>query len=433
MDWLPVLLAVVALYGVIALIIRQKGYFSDHIAFYGPIIAIKSMKVGFFDRFRKYSSFLRLYATFGVVMVIVISVAMTLLLFLSLTYTFAVRPPPTGIYAPQNILLIPGLNEYIPSTIAVWVAFVITIAVHEFGHGILSRVENIRVKSIGALLFVLPIGFFVEPDEEELNQTKGMKKIRMFGAGITNNLVIGGACFLVMILLMSLVTPVTGPVIGGVYQNYSAQQAGVPGFSLIQAVNGNAISSPADVSALLNASRPGDPLTLTIEHEGVVTDYQLILSEWPEGLGNRTSGFMGVTYYDPALVLDGIGESISPVGFLRFLTVPFDIAGFGNPLRILAFDTDAQQFYIVPFAGFFGLVHFLFWCGWINISVGIFNAIPMVPLDGGYILKEGVDRLFERRGIGKYSMYVVTFISTLMIVILLSLIMLPYLFSITAV
>jgi membrane-associated protease RseP (regulator of RpoE activity) len=56
----------------------------------------------------------------------------------------------------------------------------------------------------------------------------------------------------------------------------------------------------------------------------------------------------------------------------------------------------------------------------------------MVPLDGGYILKEGVDRLFERRGIGKYSPFVVTFISTLMIVILLSLIMLPYLFSITA-
>ncbi len=142
---------------------------------------------------------------------------------------------------------------------------------------------------------------------------------------------------------------------------------------------------------------------------------------------------MGITYYDPALVLDGIGTSISPVGFLRFVTVPFDIAGTGNPFRILAFDTAAQQFYTVPFAGFFGIIHFLFWCGWINISVGLFNAIPMVPLDGGYILKEGVDRLFERRGIGKYSPYVVTFISTLMIVILLSLIMLPYLFSITAV
>jgi membrane-associated protease RseP (regulator of RpoE activity) len=433
MDWLLVLLAALALYGVIAFFIRQKGYFAEHIMFYGPIMAIKTMKVGFFDRFRKYSTFLRAYATFGVLMVIVISVVMTILLLLSLTYTFAVRPDPTGIYAPQNILLIPGLNEYVPSTLAVWLAFVVTIAIHEFGHGILSRVENIRVKSMGALLFILPIGFFVEPDEEELNQARGMKKIRMFGAGITNNIVVGGLCFIVMILLMGLVTPVAGPVIGGVYQNYSAEQAGIPGYSLIHAVNGNLVSTPADVAAILNTTRPGDPLTLTVEHQGVVSDYQLTLSEWPEDLGERTTGFMGVTYYDPSLVLDTIGNSISPIGLLRFLTVPFDIGGFGNPLRILALDTAAEEFYLVPFAGFFGIIHFLFWCGWINISVGLFNAIPMVPLDGGYILKEGVDRIFERRGIGKYSLYVVTFISTLMIVILLSLIMLPYLFSLTAI
>jgi membrane-associated protease RseP (regulator of RpoE activity) len=236
-----------------------------------------------------------------------------------------------------------------------------------------------------------------------------------------------------MVLLMGLVTPVTGPVIGGVYQNYSAEQAGVPAYSFIHAVNGEPVRSQAEISALLNASRPGDPLTLTVGHEGVIADYQLTLSEWPQDTGNRTSGFMGITYYDPALILDGIGNSISPIGLLRFLTVPFDFTGSENPFRILAFDTAAQQFYTVPFAGFFGIIHFLFWCGWINISVGLFNAIPMVPLDGGYILKEGVDRLFERRGIGKYSPYVVTFISTLMIVILLSLIMLPYLFSITAV
>jgi membrane-associated protease RseP (regulator of RpoE activity) len=433
MDWLLLLVVVVAVYGLIALIIRERGYFSDHIAFYGPIIAIKSMKVGFFDWFKKYSSFLRMYATFGVVMVVVISIAMTILLFLSLTLTFAVRPPPTGMYAPQNILLIPGVNDYIPSTIAVWLAFVVAIAIHEFGHGILSRVENITVKSIGALLFVIPIGFFVEPDEDELNQTRGMKKVRMYGAGITNNIVIGGVCILVMVLLMGFVTPVTGPVIGGVYQNYSAEQAGVPAYSLIHAVNGEPVRSQAEISALLNASRPGDPLTLTVGHEGVIADYQLTLSEWPQDTGNRTSGFMGITYYDPALILDGIGNSISPLGLLRFLTVPFDFTGSENPFRILAFDTAAQQFYTIPFAGFFGVIHFLFWCGWINISVGLFNAIPMVPLDGGYILKEGVDRLFERRGIGKYSPYVVTFISTLMIVILLSLIMLPYLFSITAV
>ena len=48
-------------------------------------------------------------------------------------------------------------------------------------------------------------------------------------------------------------------------------------------------------------------------------------------------------------------------------------------------DTAAQECYTVPWPGP-SIIHFLFWCGWINICVA-FNAIPMVPLDGGYILK----------------------------------------------
>ncbi|OPX70668.1 MAG: Peptidase family M50 [Methanoregulaceae archaeon PtaB.Bin056] len=71
-------------------------------------------------------------------------------------------------------------------------------------------------------------------------------------------------------------------------------------------------------------------------------------------------------------------------------------------------------------------MHLLFWCAWININVGIFNAIPMVPLDGGYILKEGVERLFERKGLSKYALPVVSFISSLMLVMLISIIFLPY-------
>ena len=144
----------------------------------------------------------------GVAAVIIVSVFITVMLFISVRYTLLVQPEPTGIYKPQNILLLPGINEYVPSTLAVWLAFIITIAVHEFGHAILCRVENIKVKTMGVLVAVIPIGFFVEPDEEELDRTRGMAKIRMFGAGITNNLVVGFSCFILLILCMGLVVPV---------------------------------------------------------------------------------------------------------------------------------------------------------------------------------------------------------------------------------
>lgn len=408
---------------------REKSVW-DSIVFYGPVLAIKTDRVGFFDRYIRYTPILRVYATLGVVMVALISTGIAAILFLSVRLTFLFRPEPTGIYAPQNIFLIPGINEYVPSTVAVWFAFVLTIAIHEWGHGILCRVENITVRSMGALVAVIPIGFFVEPDEQELEKSRGMPKIRMFGAGITNNIVVGTICFVALILLFGMVVPTGNPVIAGVYKNYSAWDAGVPAPSVITAVNGIPVASRDDVSRILNATRPGDQVTLTLDAGGEVRDYALVLSEWPEELGLHHSGFMGISYYDGAAIKEGVRESLSFPGLIRFLTIPFDPTAAGQALRVLAFETPETRFYEEPFPGFWGLVHVLFWCAWININVGIFNAIPMVPLDGGYILKEGVERLFERWGLSKYAIPVVSLVSSVMVVMLLALVLLPYLLHI---
>jgi membrane-associated protease RseP (regulator of RpoE activity) len=430
MNWILLIIFLIAAYAAIAYYIHSRKLWEDHITFYGPILAIKTNRVGFFDKFTAFRTFFRIYGTTGVIAVIIVSVFITFMLFISVRYTLLVQPEPTGIYKPQNILLIPGLNEYVPSTLAVWLAFIITIAVHEFGHGILCRVENIKVKTMGALIAIIPIGFFVEPDEEELDKTKGMAKVRMFGAGITNNLVVGFSCFFLLILCMGLVTPVSQPVIHGVYKDYPAASAGIPPGSIVTAVNGVPVNSRADVSTILNTTKPGNTLTLTVEKDKIVKDYPLTLTAWPGDTPDRTSGFMGVEYYDGAAVMSVIGGMLSPIGFFQFLIVPFANDSGVQFLRILAFETPDTIYYQVPFEGFWGVVHLLFWCAWININVGIFNAIPMIPLDGGYIFKEGVDRLLDRRGLLKYSSYVSSAVSYLMLIVLVSLIALPYLLHI---
>ncbi|MEN6442637.1 MAG: hypothetical protein WC391_01135 [Methanoregula sp.] len=48
-------------------------------------------------------------------------------------------------------------------------------------------------------------------------------------------------------------------------------------------------------------------------------------------------------------------------------------------------------------------------------------------MEGNIIKKEGVDRLLDRRGLIKYSGYVVSAVSYVMIMVLMSLIVLPYL------
>jgi membrane-associated protease RseP (regulator of RpoE activity) len=311
-----------------------------------------------------------------------------------------------------------------------------------------------------------------------------MPKARMFGAGITNNLVFGFSCFVLLILMMGMVVPAQQPVIYGVYKNYPAENAGVPSESVIRYIeitntspyDGNVsvvlnpnsksewsfndtestpetgsllnlatgnttsstghlvspavrvpVSSREQVSTLLNATKPGDRIVLGVEKNDVINDYPLNLSHWPTEAGARESGFMGITYYDGALVKSSVGGLLSPVGFFQFLIIPFGNDQGTQFLRIIAFETTDTRFYQVPFAGFWGVIHLLFWCAWININVGIFNAIPMVPLDGGYIFKVGVDRLLERRGLIRFSGHIVSAVSYVMIVVLMSLIFLPYL------
>ena len=429
MDWILILIFLVAAYALVAYHIHANRLFADHIIFYGPIMAIKTKRVQFFDKFTAFRTFFRIYGTIGVVAVVIVSVLITLMLFLSVRYTLLLQPEPTGIYEPQNILLIPGINQYVPSTIAVWLAFVITIGIHEFGHAILCRVENIKVRGMGALVAVIPIGFFVEPDEDELDKTKGMPKVRMFGAGITNNLVFGFACFIIMILMFGLVVPlVNQPMIHGIYKGYPADRSGVPVDSVVTAINGVPVMTRADISTILNSTQPGDAAVLTIQKGEAVKDYSLTLAPWPkEYHSTATSGFMGVEYYDGSSIKSVVGSMLSPIGFIQFLVIPFTNDSGSRFLRILAFDTPDTGYYQAPFFGFWEIIHLLFWCAWININVGIFNAIPMVPLDGGYIFKEGVDRLLDRRGLIKYSGYVVSGVSYVMVVVLTSLIVLPYL------
>ena len=191
-----------------------------------------------------------------------------------------------------------------------------------------------------------------------------------------------------------MVMPGNQPIIHGLYQEYPAYNASVPQGSVVTAINGQEVSSRADVSRLLNTTKPGEAIILSTTKNGLASTYTFTLAAWPAEYGNnQTSGFMGVESYDGSSVKSAVGAMLSPLGFFEFLIVPFASGDGMQYLRILAFDSPDTAYYQVPFTGFWDMIHLLFWCAWININVGLFNAIPMIPLDGGYILKEGVDRL----------------------------------------
>ena len=283
---------------------------------------------------------------------------------------------------------------------------------------------------MGVLFAVIPIGAFVEPDEEDVDTTKGMPKIRMFGAGITNNIVVGLTCFVVMALLLGIASPVAVPFVQGVYKDYAADEAGVEANSVITGVNGIAVSSINEVSGILDTTRPGDKIVLLVQKDESISEYELALDEWPEELGQRETGFMGIYYYDSTRVEQLFNNLIHPVGLLILMYVPIDTVLTGDQLMmgILAFDSPQAIAWEVPFDGYWGVIQILFWCGWFNLAVGTFNAVPMVPLDGGYIMQEGITRFFERRNVKSVAPYIVKGISTFMLFVIVSIILIPYLF-----
>jgi membrane-associated protease RseP (regulator of RpoE activity) len=218
MDWLLIATALIGVYSLLMLPLQNsEAWRKRGITTWGPIplaIFFRTTKgLNLLDRLGQFKGFWRVLASAGVPLVI-LSMVYFLAILLLMTYLMIQQPPePSSYNAPRNILLIPGLNEYIPFVWG-WIALFVTMVVHEFAHGILSRVEGVRVKSMGIITFlVAPIAAFVEPDEVELFGSKEKPpvvskgaRIRILSAGVISN-------FLVAFLAMALFF---GPVIGSI-------------------------------------------------------------------------------------------------------------------------------------------------------------------------------------------------------------------------
>ena len=90
MDWIPLIAILITAYAAIAYYIHSRKLWEDHITFYGPILALKTNRVGFFDKFAAFRTFFRIYGTSGVIAVIIVSILITFMLFISVRYTLLV-------------------------------------------------------------------------------------------------------------------------------------------------------------------------------------------------------------------------------------------------------------------------------------------------------------------------------------------------------
>src|SRR5204862_6220611 len=125
--------------------------------------------------------------------------------------------------------------------------------------------------------------------------------------------------------------------------------------------------------------------------------YSVILTERRADTGRAVLGIlafdMDTSFYHPLTNPDRFNGI--PGAVLSYISLPFQGR---SPI-----DEPTVRFYrvtglaaAVPGPLFWLLVNTAYWLFWLNAMLGATNALPAVPLDGGYIFKDGVEGLLSR-------------------------------------
>ncbi len=499
--YLTLVLYIFLIYWLIVAVLNRKGILQKYnISAFGPFLMIRTRRGDkLLERLAKGAireRFWRSYANIGTVLVLIAMTSMSILVLLGAYATFMVQPEPTELHEPRNWLLIPGLNEFIP--LCAWIGFVVALVVHELSHAILSTVEKIKVKSMGLLVAVIPIGAFAEPDSEQLfgekkkrsgektieeNETGGVEKerkrvatarerTRILSAGVTSNFFVALIAFSLFFAILYSVQPVgdtvlyvynvaggspaeklgiesetfitmvdgsktksveemnkamgekdeifltvlnkkgkereiavkggyesAGVAIAWVEEGLPAAKAGLKDGMSITRMDNMSINSYEDFREFLNHTIPGQVIEVQTKEKTFIVE----LGEWPYG----KRGYLGVFIANNPLgmavmefptkgyleYLRGIPSSLvslSPGGWLLLtampvLPLPLGFSSF-NPLLSHLYEPVGAASFLG--GGIFIIADVLFWIGWINFYVGLFNCLPAIPLDGGYVFRE---------------------------------------------
>lgn len=370
----------------------------------------------------------RLWNAFGDLAIVVTLLGMVLMVLVLLLTLWVSLRPDSGIepLGASEILVIPGVNPFVPLWYGL-IALAVTLVVHEGGHGILARANGMRLKSLGLLIAVIPIGAFVEPDEDDVKAAPRRRRLRVFAAGPAVNLLFAAIFLAGFVTMTSSVAAVPGVHIALTSRDAPADQAGIaPGDSLI-AMGGTALAGWEDFEDRMALRSPGDTVTFDINDgtskavtlasywtEALDDDTrEAILAEEPEAMAlcnarlepDPSSGaecaerlqdraFMGVVPLLPQQVawLDNPFAQ-NGVAFLQIISLPIGEVR-GQPF----FSVYLPSFFETPFDAdfFWPIATLFFWVFWINLMVGLTNILPIGILDGGHIFRDAVGGAVSR-------------------------------------
>jgi len=334
--------------------------------------------LGFIDRIarsskRAWISYGTFAAVSGLVMMGFIFVTIVLNLIVMLT---------TPVRAPGVMLVYPGLIPWLP--IVPWlIAVGLLLVFHEFSHGIMLRAQGLRTKSMGAMLLVVLFGAFVEPDEKELEKAAPSKRMRVYAVGSMANVLLA---LLTLGIILLLLTPKPGVYVWASAKEYAEN---FPPGARLYSINGLPVDTLENLRSATTGMTPGDNILAVVDGKEV----RAVLLSVSE---NENAPYLPVVF-----------ASAPPS------------SNFLNPLYVAAVAmselTGSPVFhrYIYQSAVPWEVIEVLKWIFILNLGVGLFNMLPAVPLDGGYLLRSLLECRMSKKGARRVTLivsYIVLFI-----------------------
>ncbi len=346
------LLFAIIFYGLILIFFLKNR---DKFLVQGKIIAMYRTKLGLklMDKIPRFLP--RAWKILGIIGVVVGFIGMAFILYMLVVGTYNLIFTPNAQPALSPVLpgiRIPGLPNL---SFWHWVIGIFFVAVvHEFAHGIYARLYNVKVKNSGFVLFGPILGAFVEPDEKKLQKERKHVQLSVFAAGPFSNIVFSVIFFF---LMTSVVTPMQdnlyepdGIKVNTIIEDFPADKAGLPKGVVLKSINGQGTLSAAEFMNATEDIAPGDALSLETD-KGT---YSVTAAVNPD---NESRGFMGVSDFSIETKLKDSAK-----------------AKYGDVLpKVLSW---------------LGLL--VFWLFVINFGIGLFNLLPLGPIDGGRMLYAGL-------------------------------------------
>ena len=160
---------------------------------------------------------------------------------------------------------------------------------------------------------------------------------------------------------------------------------------------------PEDFTSFMSGTTPGETITVCYQDpNGDVKTVDVVLGEKDgKGFFGASVSLSGMSLTTPTILLDsGINpfygrESLSDyaMGVIAYIGAPFQ--GFSPVPESCVWWYDCT---IMDADAFWIIIYIIYWTFWLNLVLGVSNALPAVPFDGGFLFRDGVDWLLEKGG-----------------------------------